>query len=410
MRILILSQYYDPEPVPKPSDLACALTKRGHTVSVITGIPNYPLGRVYAGYRLRLFQREDVDGVPVIRCIVFPYHGHSALGRIVSYFSFLLSAMVAGCFSPPCDLIYVWHPPLTIGIAAWLIGFVKRAPFVYDVQDIWPESLIAAGKISNPLVVRAIHQMERFVYKRAEHLLVVTSGAKNNLVNKGVPPDKITAAGLWVDIARFTLDSRGKDLDIRARYRLGDRLVIMYTGNMGYLQGLETVVCCAEILRENKDIIFVLVGDGIDRERLVLLVKELALQNVLFIESQPISDIPTFLSCADILLVHLKEPGMLDLVIPGKTLAYLASGRPIIMAMNGEGARLLTQAKAGLVVPPGDPKEMSKAVLHLSGLTQRERDSLGENGRAYLQCHFSKEKVMQQYEKIFFQAHANRGK
>jgi len=404
MRILILSQYYEPEPVPKPADLAHALVERGHRVCVITGVPNYPLGRVYPGYHLRLISREEVGGVQVIRTFVFPYHGKSALRRVVNYLSFVVTGLLAGCLCPPCDLIYVWHPPLTIGIAAWLIGLLKRAPFVYDVQDVWPESLVAAGKISHPLVIGVIHQMEKFVYRRAKHVLVVTPEAKNNLVRKGIRADKITAAGLWVDDARFTQNVTGRDVDIRARYELGSRLVVMYAGNMGYLQGLDTVVSCAERLREVKNIVFVLIGDGVDRARLMACVRERLLRNVLFVESQPISEIPTFLSAADVLLVHLKHSGLSDLVIPGKTLAYLASGRPIIMAMNGSAGELIKKANAGVVIPPENPKEMADAVLHLSALSQSARVSLGENGRAYLHDHFSKEKVMEQYEGIFSQA------
>jgi len=404
MRILILSQYYEPEPLPKPSDLAQALAERGHVVSVITGFPNYPSGRLYPGYRFCLLQKEKINGVPLVRTFTFPYHGRSSLGRIFNYVSFMVSGVLGVFFSPPCDLIYVWHPPLTIGLTAWVIGLLKRAPFVYDVQDIWPESLTAAGKMTNSLVIWAMHRMEQFIYKRAKHLLVVTAGAKNNLVKKGISAGKITVAGLWVDEDRFLQESEKKAVDVRSRYGLGGRFVIMYAGNMGYLQGLETILSCANALRKEERIVFVLVGDGVDRERLVSQVQELALPNVVFIESQPTSAIPAFLSRADALLVHLKHSELSDLVVPGKTLAYLASGRPIIMAMNGAAGELIRQANAGVVIPPEDPQEMAKAVLYLSRLSHSERAALGENGRSYLVTHFSKEKVLKHYEDIFLRA------
>ena len=404
MRILVLSHFYDPEPLPKPSDLAQALARRGHTVSVITGFPNYPSGKLYPGYRLRLVRKEEIAGITIIRTLVFPYHGDSSLGRILNYVSFMLSGLLGAFLSPPCDLIYVWHPPLTIGLTAWMIGLIKRAPFVYDVQDIWPESLTAAGKVNHPVVIWAMHQMERFIYKRAKHLLVVTPGAKKNLVGKGVPAEKITVAGLWVDEARFLEGSKENGVDVRGRYGLGSRFVVMYAGNMGYLQDLETILRCADILRSEERIVFVLVGDGVERERLVSRARELALRNGIFVESQPTSVIPAFLSSTDVLLVHLKHSEVYNLVIPGKTLAYLASGRPIIMAMNGAGGDLIREAKAGLVVPPEDPDQMAKAVLRLERLSHSERAALGNNGRSFLLTRFSKDKVVGQYEDIFTRA------
>ena len=401
MRILILSQYYEPEPLPKPSDLAQALAERGHVVSVVTGFPNYPSGRLYPGYRFCLFQKEKINGVPLVRTFTLPYHGRSSLGRIFNYASFMVSGVLGAFLSPPCDLIYVWHPPLTIGLTAWMIGLIKRAPFVYDVQDIWPESLTAAGKVNHPMVIWAMHQMERFIYKRAKHLLVVTPGAKKNLVGKGVPAEKITVAGLWVDEARFLEGSKENGVDVRGRYGLGSRFVVMYAGNMGYLQDLETILRCADILRSEERIVFVLVGDGVERERLVSRARELALRNVIFVESQPTSVIPAFLSSADVLLVHLKYSEVHNLVIPGKTLAYLASGRPIIMAMNGAGGDLIREAKAGLVIPPEDPDQMAKAVLRVERLSHSERAALGNNGRSFLLTCFSKDKVVGQYEDIF---------
>lgn len=408
MRILILSQYYEPEPVPKPSELAQALAQRGHIVSVITGLPNYPSGKLYSGYRLRLLHRERIAGIPVIRTLIFPYHGSSSLGRIINYASFMVSAVLGALFAPPCDLIYVWHPPLTVGPAAWAIGLIKRAPFVYDVQDIWPESLRASGKVSNLPVIRAMHLVERFIYKRANHLLVQTSEAKKNLVSKGVPKQKITVGGLWIDETRFLQGSNTNGADVRARYGLSDRFVVMYAGNMGYLQGLETVLSCADRLRSNEKIVFVLVGDGVDRERLISRVQELRLHNVIFIEGQPVSVMPAFLSSADALLVHLKHSELSNLVVPGKTLAYLASGSPIIMAMNGAAGELISQANAGIVISPENPDEMANAVLHLSSLSRSERARLGENGRSYLLAHLSKDKVLGEYEDIFARACGNR--
>ncbi|HLG36969.1 MAG TPA: glycosyltransferase family 4 protein, partial [Nitrososphaera sp.] len=199
MRVLILSHYYDPEPIPKPSELAQELKKRGHEVFVITGLPNYPSGVLYPGFRLALIHEEQRNGIPVVRTFEFPYHSRSSLGRVLNYVSFMFSSLLGALLTPRCDVIYAWHPPLTIGVAAVLISLIKRAPFVYDVQDIWPESIVLAGWRLSPWMVRAMHWMERFVYKHAERILVVTEGAKRNLVEKGVVADKVVIASHWID-------------------------------------------------------------------------------------------------------------------------------------------------------------------------------------------------------------------
>ncbi len=203
MRILVLSQYYKPEPIPKPVELAQALRSRGHDVTVITGFPNYPDGKLYKGYRLRPMKREVLDGVPVIRTYEYPYHGKQALGRILNYCSFMISALLGSFFAPKLDAIYVWHPPLTIGVTAWMIARLRGIPFVYDVQDIWPESAILSGMLQPGRLVNCMAWLESFVYRRANHIFVVTEGARNNLISKSIDPRKISAMPHWIDEKLF---------------------------------------------------------------------------------------------------------------------------------------------------------------------------------------------------------------
>src|SRR5437660_10947613 len=199
MRILILSQYYDPEPVPKPAELAEALRQRGHQVAVLTGFPNYPSGKLYKGFRLRMVKREVMNGIPVTRTFEYPYHGTNVIGRLLNYFSFMVSAPLGSLLTPACDAIYVWHPPLTVGVAAWVIAGLRGVPFIYDVQDIWPESAVLSGLLKEGWLVRMMSRLERFVYRRADHLLVVTDGSRKNLIAKGIAPARISAMPHWVD-------------------------------------------------------------------------------------------------------------------------------------------------------------------------------------------------------------------
>ena len=199
MRVLILSQYYDPEPVPKPSELADGLARRGHDAFVVTGFPNYPSGRIYPDYKLRLIQRQTMAGIEVTRTFEYPYHGKSVLGRLLNYGSFVLSAPLGALLQKRADVMYGWHPPLTVGIAAAIISWARRTPFVYDVQDIWPESAVLSGLMRDGLLVRVMFKLEKFIYRRAAHVLVVTEGARQNLIEKGVPPEKVSVMPHWID-------------------------------------------------------------------------------------------------------------------------------------------------------------------------------------------------------------------
>jgi len=274
MRVLILSQYYKPEPVPKPGELAEELKRCGHDVTVLTGFPNYPTGRLYPGTCLRLLQREEIDGIRVTRTFEFPYHGRRVMGRCLNYGSFMASAILGGVLGPRPDAIYVWHPPLTVGIAAAVIARVRRVPFVYDVQDIWPEAAVVSGTLKEGWLVRLISRLERLVYREADHILVVTSGARENLMAKGVPSEKLSVMPHWVDDELFREPEAGARNRIREKYGWGERWIVLFAGNIGFLQGLDTIIEAASQLPSDGRILIALVGDGADKERLQTVVRE----------------------------------------------------------------------------------------------------------------------------------------
>lgn len=401
MRVLILSQYYEPEPIPKPHDLARALRERGHEASVVTGLPNYPSGRIFDGYRFTALMSERLDGVAVIRAAEFPYHGRRAVGRIANYGSFMLSAPLAAMFAPSADVIYVWHPPLTVGVAAWAIARMRGIPFVYDVQDIWPESAVLAGILSEGALVRFMRKLERFVYRRAAHILTPTEGARRDIVAKGVPPERVTTLPHWVDETlfheRFSEDAVGAK---RNELGWGDEFVVLFAGNLGMVQGLETVVEAAVLLRESR-VRFVFAGDGADRDRLEGLVAARRLgSKVSFLGRRPMAEMPALMGAADLLLVHLRPSELSKLVIPSKTMAYLAAGKPILMAMEGSAADLVREANAGFVIKPGDPRLLSEMMGRLAAMPKRDLDVLGASGRDYLRRNLSKATVIEKYERI----------
>lgn len=404
MRVLILSQYYKPEPVPKPEELAQALTEFGHEVSVITGFPNYPSGDLYPGYRLGLTRREEIDGIAVTRTYEYPYHGKRAIGRMLNYFSFMLSAPLGLWRAAKFDAVYVWHPPLTVGVAAWMIGRLRRVPFVFDVQDIWPDSVVMSGLMKPGLAVKLLRWMERFVYRRAGHILVVTNGARENLIGKGVPPEKVTVMPHWIDEQLFQSSGPTEREQLRQQYGWQDRFVILFAGNLGVVQGLDAVVTAAAQLPRGGRALIVLVGDGTDKARLQAMAAELKIADrIQFIDRQPMEQMPAFMSAADALLVHLKRSDITQFVIPTKTMAYLAAGKPILMAMNGAAADLVQESGAGVFIEPEEPAALARAILEFVDRPETELAAMGEKGREYLVTNLAKQKVIKLYEEILSQ-------
>jgi glycosyltransferase involved in cell wall biosynthesis len=378
-------------------DVARALKERGHDVTILTGLPNYPSGRLYPGYSLKPLTRETREGIPVLRAILFPSHSTSSLARILNYGSFMVSSVAAALLTPPCDAIYVWHPPLTVGVSAWLIGLMKGAPFVYDVQDIWPESGVWSGMLKKGFLYRVLQRLEKFVYARAARLLVVTEGARRNLVGKGVPPERVTVVSQIVDENAFGAPDPARVAAVRRELALDGRFAVMFAGNLGLVQGLETAVEAAELLTSEPRILFVLVGDGADRERLERRTRELGLTNVVFAGRRPAEDMPHFLSAADAALLSLSYSEICEYSIPLKTFAYLAAAKPVVASLQGAAADLIAKAGAGVVVPPGDARALADAVRALAGRPAGELAALGASGRAYLVAHHARAKMLAQH-------------
>ena len=398
LRILLLAIYTEPEPIPKTSELARELKRRGHDVHVITAFPHYPSGHLYPGYRLSPWMRELRDGVPVLRTYIYPYHGTSTGRRMVNYITWMLSSMMASFLTPKSDVLYVWHPPLTVGVSAWVIAKLKRIPYVYDVQDLWPESALASGLMKPGRVVDLLYRLSDWVYARAHRILVVSEDAKNYLASRGVNPSKIMVAKHWFDGSAFLTPSNHRN--VRNELGLAGKFVVMFAGNLGMVQGLETVVEAAIRLRQDPGIVFVFVGDGADRPRLEQMVADGRLANVRFVGAHPAADMPAFFRAADALVVHVRPSSVADHAIPTKTLAYLASGRPILCGMRGAGARVVRDSNAGLVVEPGDADALAAAVRTLADMPGAAREALGARGRAYFLREFDRDRIMDFYEDV----------
>jgi colanic acid biosynthesis glycosyl transferase WcaI len=400
MRVLVISQWYAPEPAFKAYPLSRDLVARGHQVTVVTGFPNYPQGRIYPGYRQRLWQWEQRDGVRVLRVPLYPSHDRSVLRRSLNYLSFALSASLIGpLLCGPADLMWVYHPPLTAGIPAWWIALLKRIPYIYGIHDMWPETVLATGMLPDGILIRWLNRLAQFIYRGADAIIVVSPGFKRNLVAKGVPEDKIRFLPNWADGNVY--HPMPPDRALAKAYGLIDRFNIVYGGNIGAAQGLDNVLEAATLLQDLPVVQFVFIGDGVDKNRLEQRAQELGLANVRFLNLQPAKDMPRFYALADVLLVHLKRDPLFEITIPSKALAYLACGRPILGVVVGDAADVIREAGAGAICCQEDPAALAQAVRSLYAMPLAEREAMGRNGRQAFLASYTREKLVDQYEELF---------
>lgn len=379
MRILLLTQWYSPEPAKLFADLAKGLQKLGHEVTVLTGFPNWPSGKLYPGYRLRLWQKETLEGVPVVRVFLYPNHGRSALLRVLNLGSFLVAASSLGLFLVPRpDIIHAIQPP-TAGWAAWMLSRARRIPFTYEVQDMWPESLRASGLVRNERMLDFIGWFTKRIENAASAIRVISPGFKANLIQKGHPPEKIHVISNWVDTDFYHPEpkesKRAKALGLAGRFN------ILYGGVIGLSQGLDTILDAALLVSDLPDVQFVFVGDGTERKRLDERVDREKLSNVKFLGAYPVTAMTGIYACADVLLVSLRDDPLFRITIPHKIFSCLASGKPILAALEGDGVEVIKGAHAGIACKPGDANEIAAAIRELYKMTPAQREELGANGR-----------------------------
>lgn len=401
MRILILSQWFDPEPTFKGLLFARELAARGHEVEVLTGFPNYPGGNVYPGYHIRPWRRERIDGIRVLRVALYPSHDKSAVRRALNYTSFAISAALIGtALIRKPDVVYVYHPPATIALAAMVIGFFRKAPFVYDIQDLWPDTVTLSGMMSSPAAFTLLGKWCKFVYHRARHIVVLSPGFKQQLVRRGVSPGKIDVIYNWCD--QTALRPTTPDPELASRLGLSDCFNVMFAGTMGTAQALDSVLEAAALCRQTlPKVQFVFVGGGVDRNRLEKKAGDLGLANVRFLPRQPMSAMGAILGLADVLLVHLKSHPLFSITIPSKTQAYLASGKPVLMAVRGDAAQLVTQSGGGLVCEPENPRSIAETVARFAVMSPQQRRSMGEAGKRFYDERLSLQAGVTKFEALF---------
>lgn len=402
MKILYVSQYFPPEmgaPAARVSQLARHWAAAGHDVTVLTGFPNHPTGVVPRAYRdklRRLVFREHVDGVAVVRTWLLPLPNGRWWERILNYASFCLSASLTGLFLSRPDVVIATSPQLLVGLAGWWLGKVKRTPIVLEVRDLWPDAIIASGVgQESSALARALRGLSRFLYRACDHLVVVTDAFRQELEEKwGVPAAKMSVIENGVELDAFT--PWGNSAVLPGDFGVG-RFVVSYIGTLGLAHGLETVITAAGLMGEAApDVAFLLVGDGADKERLRSQVRRSGASNVHFIDAQPREEVPSLIRSSHVCLVTLKKADVFKTVIPTKMLEFMACGRPVVLAVDGQARRVLEQAGGGLFVEPEDSRALADAVIRLRADPELRR-VLGLSGRRFVEANLSREATARQY-------------
>lgn len=381
MRVLILTQWYPPEPVNYILEMTRTLQALGHEVTVLTGFPNWPSGKLYPGYRLKPWQREEQHGIQIVRVPLFPDHSRSGVKRALNILSFAISATLLGFWpTPRPEVMHVICTPITVGLPAMVLSRLWRIRFTVEILDMWPETLRATGMIRSEAALRALGAFAKLVYRRASAIRVVTPGFRANLIEKGVPASKVSVISNWVDTDFYRPSL--PDGSLARNFGIEGRFTVMYGGTIGLAQGLDTVLDAAERLRDFPQVCFVLVGDGVDYERLRGRAAAEGLANVRFLGRVAGADMPDLYALADVLMLHLRDDPLFAITIPHKIFAYLASGKPVLAAVHGDAADVVLKANAGLVCSPGDPDALAQTAKTFYTMTPGLRAQMGKNARA----------------------------
>ena len=406
VKILYVSQYFPPEmgaPAARAAELSRHWARMGHDVTVLTGFPNHPTGVVPADWRSRLRRlryTETVDGVRIVRTWLWPLPNRKAHERIRNYASFCVSAAISGLALTKPDVIIATSPQLLCALSGWWLAFWKRVPFVFEVRDLWPESLAAVGAgAEGTLLHRTLGAIAGFLYRRADRIVVVAPAFKDHLMRYwSVPAAKISVVENGVETDLFRLDPGAAG--IRRQLKLEGRFLICYIGTMGNAHGLETLIDAAEELKSAlPNAVFLLIGEGAEKERIVELAAARGLSNIRFLGQQPREQIPAYVSAADLCLVMLKKTELFKTVIPTKLLEYMACERPVIVAVDGQARQIVEEAGAGVFAEPENSKALVKAILDLSQDPARRRQ-MGASGRQYIVSKLSRDKTAQDYVSV----------
>ena len=408
MKILFLTENFPPETnaaATRVFERACYWVRWGHEVTILTQAPNFPEGRIFAGYRNAWYQTEEMHGMRVVRVKTYVARNEGTVRRTLDFVSFMLMAVSVGSFLPRHDVVVATSPQFFAAVGGWLLGAIRRTPFVFELGDLWPASIKAVGAMRNGLVLGALEKLELFLYRRAAAVVALTPAFRDDLVGRGIDGGKIAVVINGVDLPRY--GPRARDAELESSLGLKGKFVVGYIGTLGMAHGLEHVLDAAQTLSD-ENMRFVFVGAGASREALVALCAERGLGNVVFVPRQPKEAMPRYWSVCDVALVHLKNDPVFAGVIPSKLFEAMGMGLPILLAApEGEASRIVAATGAGLHVPPGDPAALTAAVRDL----MRNPDRLKAMSQRSLAAsvHYSRERQARRMMQVLENVVGGRG-
>ncbi len=404
MKILLCTQYFLPEtnaPAARWGYFVKYLANQGHEITVLTSFPNHPLGTIFPGYKNQWRLEENMEGMKIIRTWTFISASKKFLPRFLNYFSFIFSSFFVGLFLNDFDIMIASSPPLSVAILGRWLSQIKKIPLVLDIRDLWPEAIITTGYLSSKnWFYKLLENEEKKCYQKAKKILVNSMAIYQELIkNKGVIQEKIVFIPNGADLEFFKPINEEEKQKAKKDFNLENKFVVLYTGLLGFAQAPEVLVDAAEILKDNKDIIFIVAGAGPLEADLKFKIENLKLSNIVLLGQKPKAEMPKLIAMADVGLIPYKNKETYYKNIPSKMFDYLAGGIPVIINLDGEAARIIKEAQAGLVVKADDAKALSKGILELYA-NKTLREVMGRKGREYAEKNFDKKIAAQNLETI----------
>jgi colanic acid biosynthesis glycosyl transferase WcaI len=404
MRILMLAQHYAPEEVSGAvlaTELAEELVSRGHDLTFVTTAPSYPKGEVFSGYRNLLFWVEKRTGVRVIRVWSYITRKKKFLPRALNYGTFSATAFWGGIAAGRPDIIFSYSPPLTLGLSVYALARIFHIPWVLRVEDMYPEAAIVSGVLTNQKAIRFFSSLERFLYRKADHVSLISEGFRKNLLEKGVPSRKLSVEPVWVD--SDSVFPQPKENRFREKFGLTGKFVILYAGNLGITSDLETVLEAARMMNHQTEIVFLFVGEGVMKEKIQKKTAKLNLKQVRFLPFQAREIFSEMMAAADLGLVTINSASA-RFSLPSKAFSVMASGRPIlgVSPINSELEELILGNHCGVNSSPNHPGDLVENILELKNNPETAR-MMALAGREAVVSHYSRKRCVNKYEKLFEQ-------
>ena len=398
MRILFIHQYAFGPSVPgftRPIEIMAQLMKRKHTATMISGMFSHITRKKVPIYKNFIFEKEKVLGIDVYRVSGF-FNLTSSLKKLLHHLLFMMLSICTGLIVPRVDIVIASSPSPFVGLTGYILSRLKRVPFVLEVRDLWPEDLVQEGLMDPGLSTFLMEKLMRFLYVRSELILAVTAGIRDGITRRGIPEKKVVLVTNSVNVDMF--NKKIDTSEIRKEIGIDNEFVALYAGNHGVSNALETVIEAARQLKNEKNILFLMIGDGEEKNNLIQLSKQYGLENIKFVEAQPKSRMPVFFAAANASIVPLKNVPVYEGALPNKLLDSMASATPVILATGEEAQRIIKDSQGGLCVEPENATQLAEAVLQLAK-DKKAAEDMGENAQRYAFEHYSHEKLAARLER-----------